>query len=113
MRFLIPLFLLAVMAVTPTQAEARVYVSVSVGGHINVCLARALPCHPSEVVWTPAGWMCPLAYRVYIRYHPTHRRGHYHTARHTPQRHTAHRRNHSRGRNGHRPARSHRRNRRR
>jgi|SaaInlStandDraft_3_1057020.scaffolds.fasta_scaffold43974_3 hypothetical protein len=103
MRSLIPfLFILAVMVITPNQAEARVYVHVSMGGHINICLARALTCHPSQVVWTPAGWMCPRAYQVYIRFHPVHHRVRRHHAHRQPSRrhaqHQSPRRHHSRRR---------------
>jgi len=109
MRFLIPLIVLAFLAITPRSAEARVFVSVTMHGRVNVCSAAYLQCDPRAVVWTPVGWMCPQAYSLYIRFHPRyahtahrgHRRGH---VAHRPAQHRARatRPNHSRGRNGHR-----------
>jgi len=107
MRFLIPMIVLAMLAITPTDAQARVFVSVTMHGRVNVCSEMYLQCDPRAVVWTPAGYMCPASYRIYVQFHPvyvsthrSHRRGHV-AHRSAQHRRPAHRQAHSQRRNGH------------
>lgn len=69
-RFLLSV---ALMVALTSDADARVYASISMGGApVQVFgAASALKCNPRETVWTTVGYMCPESYRIWRQTHPS------------------------------------------